>query len=205
MARVSYKRRRFAPAAVQHAVWLYLRFTLGLGDVEEVPAQQGIEVSYGTIRVRTVKFDPKITANLRRGKRPLSPRWHLDEMVCKNGGVRVFLRRPADDEGEVVDLLVQERRVMRAALKLLQQLLRGQPVEPESVVTDRLASYGPSLRAIRREELHRPGRLRENNRAQNSHLPMRRREWKMLGFKSRISAQRLMTTHAAIDNAFDFQ
>jgi len=117
-----------------------LRFTLSLRDVEETPVQRGIEVSYETIRVRTVKFGPKIKGNLRRDKRPLSPRWHLDEMVCKIGGERVFLWRPADGEGEVVDLLVQKRRDTRAVLKLLQQLLRGRAVEPESVVTDGLAS-----------------------------------------------------------------
>ena len=108
-------------------------------------------MSYETIRARTVKFGPKIPANLRRRKLPPSPRWHLDEMVCKIGGERVYLWRAVDDEGEVLDLVVQKSRDTRAALKLLKQLLGSQPVEPERIVTDGLASYGSALRVVGRE------------------------------------------------------
>ena len=108
-------------------------------------AQRGIEVSYETIRVWTVKFGPTIAANLRRRKLPPSPRWHLDEMVCKIGGERGFLWRAVDDEGEVLDLVVQKRRDTHSALKLLKRFLRNQGVEPESIVTDGLASYGSAL------------------------------------------------------------
>ena len=190
---------------IQHVVWLYFRFTLSLRDVEEMLVHRGVDVSYETIRAWTVKFGPKSAANLRRRKMPPSPRWHLDEMVCKIGRERVFLWRALDDEGEVPVIVVQERRDTRGALNLLKQLRRSQPVDPERIVTDGLASYRSALRAFGRERVHRPGGLRENNRAENSHLPIRRRERKTPDFKSQNSTQRCLTTHAAVYNTFDIQ
>ena len=114
----------------------------------------------------------------------------------------MFLWRAVDVEGKVLDLVVQQRRDTTAALNLLDRLLRSQPVQPEAIVTDGLASYGAALKFRGLDQTHRSGRLRDNNRAEHSHLPIRRRERQMQLFKSRQSAQRFLTTHAAIYNTF---
>lgn len=101
--------------------------------------------------------------------------------------------------------VVQRRRDNAAALKLLTRLLRNQPVESEAIMTDGLASYGSALRALGLGQIHRPGRLRENNRIENSHLPIRRRERQQQLFKSQASAQRFLTTHPAVYNTFNVQ
>lgn len=202
MRPLSFKRHRFPADVIRHAVWLYFRFTLSFRDVEEMLAQRGVDVSYETIRCWTIKFGPQIARNLKRKRPAPSLRWHLGEVVCNIGGKRMYLWRAVDDEGEVLDVVVQKRRDHEAALNLLKRLLRNQPIEPEAIVTDGLASYGSALRVLGLQDLHRPGRLRENNRAENSRLPTRRRERKMQLFKSRSSAQRFLTTHAAIYNTF---
>jgi transposase-like protein len=126
-------------------------------------------------------------------------------MVVKIGGQRMFLWRAVDSEGEVLDMLVQKRRNKAAALRLLRKLLRGQGIRPETIVTDGLRSYGSALSAIGLARRHRPGRLRANNRAENSHLPIRKRERMMQHFKSQGAAQLFLATHAAFYNVFYVQ
>lgn len=184
-ASASAQRHRFPPAVIQHAVWLYFRFTLSLRGVEAMLAHRGIDVSYETIRYWTVQFGPKIAANLRRRKLRPSPRWHLGEMVSNIAGERVWIWRAVDYEGEVLDVIVRKRRDAGAALRFMRRLLKNQYVEPQVIVTDGLRSDGAALAQLGLIDRHRPGRLRNNNRAENSHLSIRRRERKMQGFKSR--------------------
>jgi putative transposase len=205
MGNLSFKRHRFPPDIICYGVWLYFRFTLSFRDVEEMLAQRGIDVSYETVRCWTIKFGPQIARNLKRRRPSPSSRWHLDEMVVNIRGKRMYLWRAVDDEGEVLDMIVQHRRDTAAALKLLRRLMWSQKMTPKEVVTDGLKSYVSALTELGLLDRHRPGRLRENNRAENSHLPIRRRERKMMGFKSPPSAQRFLSSHAAIYNTFNME
>ena len=202
---ISFKRHRFPPEVIRQAVWLYFRFTLSLRDVEELLAARGIEVSYETIRCWTIKFGPAIAANIRRLRGRADDVWHLDEMVVKIRGKRMLMWRAVDKEGEVLDVLVQKRRNKAAALKLLRKLLKNQGFLPHTIVTDGLASYKAAMKVLGCQDRHRPGRLRDNNRVENSHLPVRRRERKMQRFKSQGQAQRFVSTHSAIYNTFNLQ
>lgn len=205
MANLLFKRHRHKPDVIRQAVWLYYRFSLSLRDVEEILAERGIDASYEAVRNWCRKFGKQIARNLKRRRPAPSPRWHLDEMVCRIGGRQMYLWRAVDDEGEVLGTAVERRRDAKAATAFLQKLLRDQPVRPELIVTDGLRSYVSAVEALGLQTLHSPGRLRENNRAENSHLPIRKRERHMQQFKSQLCAQRFLTTHAAVYNTFYVQ
>ena len=205
MKPVWFARHRFPADLIRQAVWLYFRFTLSFRDVEDLMAQRGIDVSYETIRYWTRKFGRLFAHDPRTSRPAPSARWHLDEMVVKIAGEWMFLWRAVDDEGEVLDMLVQRRRNKAAALKLPRKLLRNQGVHPEAIVTGGLASYSAAARELGCNDRHRAGRLRGNNRVENSHLSIRRRERKQQRFKSQGSAQRFLATHAAISNTFNVQ
>ena len=125
-------------------------------------------------------------------------------MVVRIAGTRMYLWRAVDHEGEVLDMLVQRRRDSRAALRLMRKLLKKQGFAPKLLVTDKLRSYASAFRRLRLTSQHEQG-LRKNNRAENSHQPVRRREHKMQRFKSARSAQRLLSMHAAVHNNFNLQ
>src|SRR5580700_8240619 len=135
MSPLHYRRHRFPPEIIQHAIWLYLRFTLSYRDVEELLAQRGLDLSYESVRSWVLKFGPMIARRLRRRPRP-SDRWHLDEMVVRIAGKRMYLWRAVDHEGEILDVLLQRRRDRRAAVKLMRKLLRKQGFAPKRVTTD---------------------------------------------------------------------
>jgi transposase-like protein len=125
-------------------------------------------------------------------------------MVVSIQGKRMYLWRAVDSEGEVLDLLVQSKRDTKAALRLMRKLLKKQGYAPDELVTDKLGSYGAARRELRLSAGHEQG-LRKNNRAENSHQAVRRRERKQQRFKSARSAQRFLSAHAAVHNTFNLQ
>src|SRR5262245_27887652 len=172
MKTILYRGFRFPKAIIQHAIWLYLRFTLSLRDVEELLAERGIFVSYETVRNWIARFGPLIARRLRRRRGPSSGIWHLDEMFVRIAGRQMYLWRAVDGEGEVLDMLVQSRRDKHAALRLMRKLLKNQHMAPEELVTDRLRAYGAASRELGLSAEHIQAK-RKNNRAEGSHVPIR--------------------------------
>jgi putative transposase len=174
-----------------------LHFTLSYRDVEELLAERGLDISYETVRRWVLKFGPVIARQLRRHRSRPSDRWHLDEMVVRIAGKRIYLWRAVDHEGEVLDMLVQRRRDSRAALRLMRKLLKKQGFAPKPMVIDKLRSYASAFRRLG-AGLSSRTRAPQKNRAENSHQVVRRRERKLQPFKSARSAQRLLSMHAAV-------
>ena len=170
MHQPSFKRHRFPPEIIRHSIWLYARLTLNFRDVEEMLAERSLDVSYETIRRWFLKFGSAIAANLRRIHPRPSDHWHLDEMVIVIRRKRYWLWRAVDNEGEVLDFLVQRKRDAKAAKKLMKKLLKKQGFAPSRIVTDKLRSYPAAFRALDLAAQHDRG-LRANNRAENAHQP----------------------------------
>jgi len=203
MEPISFDRHRFPPDVIRYAVWLYAKFTLSFRDVEDLLAERGLDISYETVRRWCLKFGPTIARNL-RARRPVpSDHWHLDEMVIVIRGKRYWLWRAVDNEGEVLDFLVQSRRNAKAAEKLMRKLLKKQ-FTPTRLITDKLGSCRAAFRKLGLDIEHVTDK-RANNRAENSHQPVRRRERKVQRFKSPGSAQRFLNLHSATFNNFYFQ
>ena len=204
MKQISYRCHRFPAEFIQHTVWLYCRFSLSFRDVEDLLAERGLDISYETVRRWVLKFGRKYAHQLRRFRPRPDDRWHLDEMFVTIRGKRMYLWRAVDSEGEVLDFLIQPKRDKKAALKLMRRLFKRQGFVPKWIVTDKLRSYGAALRDLGLSRRHETGG-RKNNRAENSHQPVRRRERKMQRFKSPGSAQRFLSIHAAVYNHFNTQ
>ncbi len=146
-----------------------------------------------------------IARRLRAKRSKPHSRWHLDEMFVRIGGKRMHLWRAIDAEGEVLEVLevlVQAKRDKRAALKLIRKLLKKHGAAPEEWVTDKCPAYGAALRELNLQRASHTQSTRANNRAESSHMPVRRREWKLQGFKTPGSAQRFLSLHAATYNTF---
>jgi len=185
----SYKRHRFPPEIIGHAVWLYFRFALSYRDVEELLAERGVILTYETVRQWCRKFGQQYANELRRRRPRPGDKWHLDEVFVSINGVQQYLWRAVDQDGNVLDILVQARRDKAAAVKFLRKLLKGLAYVPRVVITDKLASYGAAMREVLPGVEHRRHKGL-NNRAENSHQPTRERERRMRRFKGPGHAQR---------------
>ncbi len=198
---VSYKRHRFPPEIIAHAVWLYFRFPLSLRLVEEMLLERGIVVSYETVRRWALKFGPAYARRLRRKTPSRHDIWHLDEVVVTVAGKKHWLWRAVDQDGYVLDEIVQDRRDTKAAKRLLKRLLRKQGCPPRRMITDKLGSYAAAQRQLMPEVEHRSHKGL-NNRAENSPLPFRRRERVMQGFRSSRYLQWFVSVLSAVRNPF---
>jgi putative transposase len=193
---------RFPPEIISHAVWLYHRFALSHRDVEELLVERGIQVSYEAIRLWCRKFGPILACELRRRRRRRGDKWFLDEVVLTMNKRRYWLWRAVDQAGTVLDILVQSRRDQLAAERFLHRVLEAEEgVEPRVITTDKLASYVPAIKRVLTSTEHRRHK-RLNNRAENSHRPVRKRERAMQRFKSLEQAQRFLDTFSAVCNHF---
>jgi putative transposase len=192
---------RFPVEIISHSVWLYYRFSLSYRDVEELMAARGIVVTYETIRQWCQKFGQQYANQLRRRRAQTGDKWHLDEVFLKINGKLHYLWRAVDQQGNVLDILVQSRRNKAAAKKFFRKLLKGCQYVPRVLITDKLASYGAAKQELLRSVEHRQHR-RLNNRAENSHQPTRQRERTMRRFKSAGHAQRFLAAHGRIREHF---
>ncbi|MBW0159672.1 IS6 family transposase [Sinorhodobacter sp. B57] len=194
-----------SPEIIRLAVMLYVRFPLSLRNVEDLLHERGIEISHETVRFWWNRFGPMFAAEIRKRRigsmKSSRWRWHLDEIFVKINGERHYLWRAVDHEGEVLESFVTKTRDKKAALKFLRKAMQKHG-RPEIIVTDKLRSYGAALRDLGMVDRQEMGRW-ENNRAENSHLPFRRRERAMLRFRRMRSLQKFAAVHASVSNHFN--
>src|ERR671916_1331691 len=163
-----YKGQRFPVESISHGVWLYFRFCLSYRDVEELLFARGVMVSYEAIRKWCRKFGQAYANQLRRRRARPGDKWHLDEVVLIINGKTSYLWRAVDQNGTVLDILVQSRRNKVAAKKFFRKLLKGCEYVPRVLITDKLGSYSAAKREVLPSVEHRQSRYL-NNRAENSH------------------------------------
>ena len=197
-----YRGHRFPREIISYAVWFYYRFAASFRDVEDAMAARGVLVSYETVRRWCDKFGHLYAAGLRRRRARTGDKWHLDEVFLTINGLRHYLWRAVDQNGVVIDILVQPRRDRLAAMRFFRKLLRATgDRHPRVIVTDKLRSYGAAKRVVMPRVAHRQHRYL-NNRAENSHQPTRERERRMRRFKSAEHAQRFVEVHGIIASHF---
>lgn len=196
-----YRGYRFPPDVIAYTVWVYHRFTLSLRDIEDLLAERGIEVTYETIRQWIATFGRTLTHRIKQRQGPHGDRWFLDERTVSIHGQRRYLWRAVDQDGDVVDILVQKRKNTAAAKWFFRKLLKGQGGVPLDITTNKLGSY----RAAKREEMRSVPHCQDryaNNRAEVSHEHTRAQERQMRGFRTVGNTQRFLAVHGQCHNLF---
>ncbi|WP_406351287.1 IS6 family transposase [Streptomyces sp. NBC_01635] len=197
----SYKGHRYPVEIISHCVWLYFRFPLSFREVEELMLERGMIVSYETVRRWCAKFGQQYANALRRRQPRPGDKWHLGEVFIRINGERKYLWRAVDQDGMVLDILMQSRRDTAAAKRFFRRLLTKTGEVPWVIVTDKLCSYGAAHREVMPSVEHRSHKGL-NNRAENSHQPTRQRERAMKGFRSVGAAQRFLAAFSGISPHF---
>lgn len=197
-----------SPEIIRLAVMMYIRYPLSLRNVEDLLHERGIDITHETVRYWWNRFGQIFSVEIRRNRTAAMRafthrRWHLDEVFVKISGVKHYLWRAVDHEGEVLESYVTKVRDRKAALKFLRKSLRRHG-SPETIVTDGLASYGAALKNLTGSDKRIIGRWL-NNRAENSHQPFRRRERAMLRFRPMRSLQKFAAIYGSIHNYFNYE
>jgi putative transposase len=197
----NYRGYRFPPEIISHTVWLYHRFTLSLRDIEDLLAERNVIVSYESIRQWCATFGLDYARRLRKRRGALGDRWFLDEVTVSIQGKRQYLWRAVDQDGDVLDILVQSRKDKHAAKRFFRKLLKGQGRVPMEMTTDKLRSYAAAKREMMPSVVHCQDKY-ANNRAEVSHEHTREQERQMRGFGSSAQAQRFLSVHGQVHNLF---
>ena len=193
----------FRREIISYVIWLYYQFSLSFRDVEDLLSERGVIVSHESIRRWSLKFGPRYRRRLKRREGRLGDTWHVDEVFIKIRGRLHYLWRAVDQDGDVIDILVQRRRDAKAAKRFFNRALSAQGAEPRSLITDKLRSYSPAAQEVLPGTRHDTSQY-ANNRAEVSHQPTRQRERQMRRFKSCRQAQRFLSLHARVNNLFHY-
>ena len=195
-----------SPEVIRLVVMMYVRFPLSLRNVEDLLAERGVDICHETVRFWWNRLGPMFAADIKRQRISRMRgypqwRWHLDEVFVKINGEHHYLWRAVDHEGEVLESYITKKRDKAAALAFLKRALKRHS-KAEAIVTDGLRSYPAAMRDLGIEDRREMGRWL-NNRAENSHLPFRRRERAMLRFRQMKSLQKFASVHANVHNHFN--
>ena len=208
MSKSPFRYFKTSPEIIQLAAMMYVRFPLSLRNVEDLLHERGIDVCHESVRFWVDRFGAHFASTIRKRRSEAMRqvrqwRWHLDEVFVKIRGEMQYLWRAVDHEGEVLEAYVTKKRDKASALKFLRKAMRRYG-NPEVIVTDRCRSYRAAMREIGNEQRQETGR-HLNNRAENSHLPLRRRERAMSRFRRMRSLQKFAATHSSVHNHFNLE